>query len=648
VLRIARLKDTIAVAAARPDYAAGLRAATATILPLAIGEATHRPQFVWMALGGWMATFADPGGPYPLRATTLLAYVAAASTSVAAGAAVAGRPWLAVPLLFAWAVLCSMSRIYGEAAGGVGAAALIAFCIALGTPAPSAAAVVVRAGLYAAGGLWAAGLALALWPLHPYQPVREAVAACHRAIAARLRELAADGPGWFESAARGRAATRALLETARAVVGTVRSGRSGESRRGELLVALYEAADLALGDLSALAETLQSRADRGLPRDESLRHALERLADTFDEVAGAVAGGEPRTIARGIAAGEDEPAAIVDRLSSHAQLALAAAAALQGRSTWAGVRSAPVPAPAESKSLRDVLSLDSLELRHALRVAFTATAAAVLGLTLHSSRSYWIVVTAVIVLQPHAGATVRKGLQRIAGTVAGAMAAALLAPVAHGPLLAAFLLFVLALAAVALRRTNYAVFAALVTPLFVLMAESFSGDWNLASMRVTSTLLGGAVALVGSYALWPNVERGRLPATLAAVLRRAKAVVRAALEGAPLAPARREAGVTLANADAAFERFLDEAHRDDEVEALMAIRSQTRRLLGAVAALSASGTLPRETAAQVERSLEELAAAIERRAPPPPLPAFPPGAEADRIVRPVEIIHSAVSRLPGD
>jgi len=647
VIRAVRLRQLIDWGTARPDYLAGLRAATATVVPLIIGEATHRPQLLWVALGGWLGTFADPGGPYPLRAATLIAYVAAGSVSVLAGTFCAAHPWLSVGVLLFWGAGCALFRVYGEAAGGVGALSLIAFCIALGTPAPSLRSVLLRGALFAAGVSWAAALALALWPVHPYRPVRRAVAACHRALAQHARQLAIGGPGWFEAAAGSRGGIRALLENARSVLGSVRRGRSGESRRSELLVALYEAAELALGDLSALAETLQSREERGLRRPAWLEGTLDSFAAAFDAVAFAV-GEEPAAVAPPVVlVGDDaELSAPLQSLLSHVQLALGAAAALH-----AG-RSAPASSPfslgtASRPSIRDALSLRSIELRHAIRVGGTAAAAALVGILLHRPRGYWIVVTAVLVLQPHSGTTLRRGLQRVAGTVVGAMAAALLAPLVHGPLRAALVLFVLALAAAAVRKHNYAVYAALMTPLFVLMAESYSGDWNLAGTRITATLLGGGVALLGAYA-WPQRERERLPAALAKVLRSTRALLESALAGAPSHEARREAGLALANADAAFERFLDEEHTDAEAEALMAVRSQARRLVGAITALSAGGRIADAlvpAARLIEVALEELAAAAEESRPPLPLPKLPADHQTPRLLRPVEVIHAALARL---
>ena len=646
-MRAGRFRQVLAWGAARPDYAAGLRAATATVVPLAIGEATGRPQLLWVALGGWLTTFADPGGPYPLRATTLVAYALAGGASMMVGTLCAAHPWLSVAALFLWAAGCALLRVYGEAAGGVGTLSLIAFCIALGTPVSDLRSLALRGALFVAGALWAAALALMLWPVHPYRPVRRAVADCHRGLALQARQLAAGAPGWFEATGRGRGQIRVLLETARAVLGSVRRGRSGESRRSDLLVAIYEAAELALGDLSALSETLLSLEERGEPRPASFAPSMMSLALALESTAQA-AGEEAAAIATPVVRleGEGELATPLASLLSHVQFALEAAAALH-----TGTVGLEPPRPqlgvAARQSIRDVLSLRSIELRHALRVGATAAAAALLGLLLHRTRRYWIIVTTVIVIQPHSGATLRRGLQRLAGTVAGAMLAAVLAPLTHGQLRAALVLFALALAAAALRRHNHAVYATLMTPLFLLMAESASGDWHLAGTRISSTLLGGLVALVGSFALWPVRERERLPAALANVLRRTRQLLNSSRQGPLSYPDRREVGLALANADAAFERFLDEEHTDLESEAMMAVRSQSRRLVGAIVALSAAGNLAAETAQPIEIALDCLASAAEARQVPPALPTLPEGAPGERLRGPVEVIHAALGRLAG-
>jgi hypothetical protein len=58
---------------ARPAYAAGLRAALATTVPLLLDHFVHTGGGTWMSVAGFLGALADKGGPYRTRATTLLA-----------------------------------------------------------------------------------------------------------------------------------------------------------------------------------------------------------------------------------------------------------------------------------------------------------------------------------------------------------------------------------------------------------------------------------------------------------------------------------------------------------------------------------------------------------------------------------------------
>ena len=637
-----QLRSLVEVTAARPAYWAGVRAATATVLPLVIGEVTGHPGFAWMALGGWLATFADPGGAYSLRARSLASYGVLGVAATFVCALVGASPMVSVPFLFLCALACGLGRVYGDGAATVGTLVLLTVCIALGNPLPIAEAA-GRAGLFAAGVGVSTLLAVLLWPVHPYAPVRATVAACHRAIAAYARRLSAEGAS--ETVAREeRPRVRALLEKAREALSTVRSAKRGETERGEDLLASYEVAELALGDLVAISDALEAA-----PASVD----LAPIADAFESAATRVEGpaaaaslagkanaiGE--TLARERTTPEGELPALRDRLYLHALVALEAATRL-------GSPSAVFITAPPRRSLRDALSRDSLDLQHALRLATITAAAALLGVGLGLGKRHWITVTAVVVLQPYWGATVRRGLQRVAGTVVGAIAAALLAHLPHGPLIVAIVLFGLAVLASALRTMNYALYSLFATPLFVLMAESSGGDWQLTGLRVINTLIGGGAALLGAHLLWPSWERERLPRVLAAMLRldAAYLVAVAAGAGAPATlAARRESGLCHANADASLQRLLSEPHDFARIEPLMAIIAMSRRLTGAITAIDASGRkVPAELSAQLAASLEDLARAASG-APLSPLVEMHAEPPLDRLQRPVEVLHAALARL---
>lgn len=261
ILPLRRTLDDVRTAAAiapvRPAYAAGLRAAVATVVPLAVAQIYGWPGGTWMALAGFTGTLADKGGSYRTRAETIAALARAGAAAAALGTVVGTRLVLAIPLTFGVGLACGLARIWGSAGASVGGSVLNIFVIALVAPGLGGAVAAGRARDVLLGGLWAMALALLLWPLRPYRPLRLAVANCYRALAGYLFELAAqagpDGEGTAEPA-RGSLATRRALEAARSVVANTRRGRLGETERGERLLLLREAADQVLGHLGPVGD----------------------------------------------------------------------------------------------------------------------------------------------------------------------------------------------------------------------------------------------------------------------------------------------------------------------------------------------------------------------------------------------------------
>lgn len=617
------------LAEASPAYGPALRAATATVLPLLAGELTGHLELVWMALGGWLASFADPGGAYPARALSIGSVALTGALAFSLGMIGGQHPWAAPLLLLLGAVACSVVRVYGDTAATAGVLVLVAYCIGIGTP---SAQPLERGLLMGAGGALSLLLALGLWPIHPYAPAREAVADCYRGLAELSRALALGDP-----TIPLRKRVREALEKARATLAAARSTRMGETGRGEQLLVLFELAEHLLGDLVALAE---------LPPDD----ALEGLSAAFEAVAQAVprasAAGPLRAPAIELVTARPADARVVRRT----RLALETAAQL------GGARATRPLDRGERPRLLDALAPGSLQMRHALRLGVTLAIAQAIANLLQLSRSHWITVSIVIILQPYAGATVRRTLQRVGGTALGAVVAALLAAAIHSQLLIGVLLFPLSMAAVAARPLNYGLYSVLMTPVFVLLAESTGGDWHLAPLRIANNLIGGVLAFAASRLFWPNWERERLPAQLAQLLRSDGAFAREALTaGAALAAVRRHAGLAAANAETSLQRFLDEPHDPARVEPLMALLAYSRRFTAAVAAFAAEGVAPApQHARAVEAALEELAQAVAQGRKPAALPPLDLAAldarqagHLEALERPLRVMASALGHLAG-
>lgn len=683
--------------AAQPAIAAGMRAAAATILPVLVGELSGLQVFVWMALGGWLASLSDPGGPYRSRARHQLAFLAAGTVATVAGGLVAEHLIAGPAVLGLGALLCCFARALGDSAGTVGTLVLVQLCVAIGAARPDAPALLARAELFAFGALSATVLSLGLWPFRPYLPVRRAVARCLRLLASHARGLLAlagePEEAWDSFGRLERAQLRDALERARHLLLTARGLRAGDTPRGEQLLAIYETAELSLGALSAASEAL-----RTLPPDaaEEERRALSALHAAFHAAADAVEGGgtpfdasalqRSRAVLRHGALPGDLRS-ILRGLLGQGLYALELSSALrEGRASPQPLRGLPPPPPPPRPlaQLRAELTLRSPVLRHAARVAVATVGAELLALGLRLPRAHWVTFTVVIVLQPQSGASFRRGVQRVLGTVLGATLAALIGAVAPGPLALAVILFPLTAAAVAIMPVNYGLYSTLLTPVFVLMSESLGGDWHLTRLRIVNTMLGGAVALLSAALLWPSWEVQRRPALIERLLGAARAYLRAVISRAAqgeLLAARRELGLAAAQMEASLQRSLSEpAASEAELEPVLALVAVARRFAGTATLLREALQLSppsgeaQATAAALDAVLGDLAQAAAEGRPPalfPPLPEPPPvepkpGHELDfdahpqagaagpaavpagylqRLSRQTLLLHGAVARL---
>lgn len=670
----------------RPAYAAGIRAAIATVAPLLAAGWLPAGAATWASLAGLNGAIIDRGGPYRTRAAIMgtLAFASAVAIFIAS---LAGRDTtLAVVVTFIVAMLCGLSRAWVEVGPGFGVTVLVTFAIGLALPTPTVSDALVRALFILAGGAWAMLLAIVLWPIRPYRPVRLRIAECYRAIARYTEAAAADmrggvayDPSMLTSHVN---AVRATIDAARTALAVIRRGRAMETRRGERLLVLHEIADQTFAHLFALTELSDSVGSPASPERLVLAETLAGIASTLRGLADAVE--SERDIPRvpipwngtGIRPASAAIADIVDRIDDYLAAAAEIASTLNSGAAPPKTSVVDVGEPPPEPvlfSLEAVLHPTSVVLHHAVRVALVTTAAVLISAILHLNHGYWVTLTAVVILQPYAALSRQKALQRVVGTILGGLVAAGITAVFHGgwPITMSIALFTML--CVALLPLNYGAYAVLGTPAFVLLAEASIGDWHLVGLRIENTLIGGALALIGAQLLWPGEERNRLPELAAAAIRANAALLRRTIElvaaresdlsvlGLP----RRDVGNAALNADDSLQRLLSE-HRGhpDELEAVMALLIYVRRIAASTVSLAVAASVnPVRSAGEIEpfaraseAILADLAdAAQSRRAPAafPPIGSIAmPSAEANpavysrvvRLSRQLRLMHDAVAR----
>jgi uncharacterized membrane protein YccC len=671
------------------------------MVPLLVAQLLHLTSAgTWASLGGFSVAIADRGGAYRIRATTMGALTIGAALGAAVGALAGANAWVAVAVTFVLVATLSLAREFGISAGGVGNSIAVAFAISLAIPATTVSEALLRGAFLIAGGLWAMLLALVFWPVRPYRPLRLATARCYRELAGYARDVAdleGKPPNDTQQLLldQRKRVVREAIETARAIVAVARRGGQGEARRGERLLILVQGAELLFGTLIAVSELLASAAEEhAVESSRRMARALAAFADASRRIALTVETEPAPPLALASVSQILDRSPVVVRgeegsLAVHASRLLAQLE--EGVTVMAAnadaLESGRVPAippalavltivddrPPVLETLRASLTLSSLALRHALRVAIVTAVAVLLARLLNLPRGYWVTITVLIILQPFVGTTLIKTLQRVVGTVAGALLTASLVALVHDPRGLLVIVFVFAAVCVAYLRVNYLIYSIFLTPTFVLLAEMSAGDWHLAQLRAVNTMLGAALALAGSWLLWPTPERDRFPELAAAVLRAIASHLRVLTtmwsttdeeSSVALATARRDVALALTNAEASLERMVAEsATRRRELEPGTTLVTFARRLVAADIALGTLRHAPEAAAIRrdVQLVADRLTTALDcvadavaaRRSPdgcgPPPLPeSSHPDLTVPqfrRVLRQFEIIVAAAKRL---
>lgn len=379
---------------------------------------------------------------------------------------------------------------------------------------------------------------------------------------------------------------RARIEAARARVREVLGSRPSRGERGQQLLALLDAAEAGFVVLVALSDTLAARPRNAAVgaedriADASILRVLYRFGQCADGVAEISDLTDPRqrhrlqqalgqvdqavrqahASVRALGTASDLPMHTVLRLLTQLLDAGATAVAvlIQGGSSDESGRPAPaaaradttqrVPAPMLpalwqrlSDMLRNGFAVLRRELhprtpiaRHALRVGIATTLSVALCKSFALNHGYWMSLTVVFVLQPYLTSTWQRAFHRIAGSVIGAVGAALVGVLLPSPLAVALAVLPIAIGTFVGRTVHYALFTFFVTLQFVLVAEiqqPAAHEFGLAALRALNSVYGGVLGLAIGLFLWPERGGERLATVLADALDRHAGYVRAVLRG---------------------------------------------------------------------------------------------------------------------
>jgi hypothetical protein len=156
----------------------------------------------------------------------------------------------------------------------------------------------------------------------------------------------------------------------------------------------------------------------------------------------------------------------------------------------------PFGAAAWASEAKRIVSPLAPEFRYAILLGLATGAAVLIARRLAIPNGYWAALTVLLVLRRGGTETLTRGAQRMAGTLAGAATATLLAAVLRpDPMILLMLIGAAAWCAYATQWVNYGTFSLSVTSYVAfLLALQGLPEAQVALHRVGATLLGAAIA----------------------------------------------------------------------------------------------------------------------------------------------------------
>ena len=683
----------------KPAIVYGLRTLVILVAPIGVGIIFGHPaSSVVAVMAAMFVGMADVGGAYRQKAAAMSAATIGITVALLIGSLVGSNLWLTIPTTFLVIFIAGLAGLYGSTASTVSLVTSIMFVVSVAKFGSShnLSTILLQCSLCLAGGVWAMVMSLGLWVLRPYAPVMEAVASCYLTLskfiesANETRLTLEEQEEWTHKFLESEdTVTQALIST-REIWSAVWTGQDAVNLRGNQLLVLIEDANQIFNSIVALIELLVIASHRSpfhqlhreiqqvieqlaialqmlskaIAKDkknvylgdldraiEALEHQWQVLRDSFKVAT------RSQVIDRGINFQTDEYLhlaninKIVANLKALAQqlrtdakivtdLQRGEAASIAKLNIF---RRTPPKRSSIVETLRNNLTFGSVPFCHALRLALITTVAELIGLVLKIPTGYWVTLTAVVALKPNFGGTSQTTVQRILGTVLGGIIGITLVVLIQNQLAIAVCLLVLIVAAWSMRPLSYTIFVTLLTPIIILILNmTGAGGWNIGLLRIVDSVAGGALALFGSYLLFPRWERHQLPAQLSKTIRANIVYFQQVItnylnprQDASINAIRmlsHQAALENANAAAAAQRLCDDPrHVRGEIEPVMTLMLYIRGFFSSVTTLAehhrefhteyqVTNLQPfADTIAQV---LENLAFSLEQGLPPQPLPVL--------------------------
>lgn len=587
-------------------FSNGLRTSLSVVVPSVIFAMQDRLDVgIAISMGALCTALADVPGTIihkrnGLLISTTLIFITALVTGL-----VASNTWLTA----GWVAVCvffySMLLVYGNRGGNIGIGCLLVMVSTIGEQLPMGKAI-EASFLVLSGCIWYSLLALLLWQIRPYLTIQQTLGDCIQETADYLRLRAnfykddIDITENYKSVLAQQVLVNERQEAVRELLLKMRSAQQGTTSISKSMVLIF----LHMTDMQE--EIMASQIDytslqknyKGTPLLAQLHNTILQVTEELEAIGMSVAAGqrslpkmnlklEIEKVKREIDAYRQrmptlrERSAkllpltnVVDNLQHIAQRIYN----LHRLTRLERVKDEEIDPQLELsrfttrqrydfETFRNNLSFNSHLFRHGIRTSLAMVTGYLLGHALDISRTYWILLTIVVIMKPGFSMTKSRSYQRMIGTIIGALFAVGVLFLTQNHTAIFIIMLICIIGAYSTMTYNYTVSVVFTTPFIVFLLHFlYPADFQNISLRVLDTLIGGAIAFTFNYIFWPSWEYRFLPdymfkmlhANRQYFLQIMKLYTGQAFSMNDYKLARKEVHVSTANLMAAFQRMLSE------------------------------------------------------------------------------------------
>ncbi|MFT4061568.1 MAG: FUSC family protein [Edaphocola sp.] len=556
-----------------PSMGWGLRVALSVTLPLIWGAASGKESVAeWMAIAAECVSFIELKGNTGQRIRVLLAASALSVIFCIVGSLAGNIAWLTLMGMFVVGFLSGLFKNLGDRGNGLALSVYIFYIICSAYPLQTADALWARCGWVAVGALWTVLVGLFSFLFTRMgTPYRRTIADIWKAVSALA---ASAGKGWDGRNTRSsirelylkEKAVRAAIDASFAYFEEPIDQISKKQKSKYALAQSRKIASLVSQQIIAIADVAgqieRNASNRTLCMQlYSLFRALEQVGERMDIFVMTLKNEERLVVGSRIErlrkikeqlleANPEKDAAttaivkriavLTERLATLAERSMSILS-IPGEKrvyrAYSFVQTLHILHPRYFKNnIVQLFNFDTITTRYALRIGAATTAGTSIAYILTSGQgiaarfhslsdipvlelhqhAYWIPFTAIVVSQPYFGATLKRGIERSLGTLAGIIVGSLMLSLPF-PQIARFLLvFVGSVFLIYYLRRQYSIATFFVTMMLIgLLSIDPHFDAALMTTRLICTVIGSILAISAGFLLLPSWDKDRLPLYMA-------------------------------------------------------------------------------------------------------------------------------------